>query len=681
MSEETKPKCALGHEDNRKRVCAPCGKKITVKQIKSISPKNVELIVRYINADYDIANPCYPTGLCETCRKYLQTADKTGDISKLPKMLNYEDMVLLRVTRADNTTCSCNICLTAKSHRINKRINSDCIERETGLVASNYIDKLPNKEVVKKMKTTINICKKCKQEVGPGKTHSTRCTDAQASGNLVEQIKTTPIKQQEQVTTTMIKSHIQQQGSSNNTVTLSTKGSKARVNLNPSLKTSEVNFSHNALNILQLHLNNISNKHMKNIAKWLRVHGGRNCVEPGYSNEVTRVGKQLADLYKLETHTFEGKEGVKVQRPIIYADAEELVAAVTDARGYIGAVAVKVMADGGQGFLKICMTVLPENYNPELNRASNEEDDDLIADLDGKRSTYKEGGGIGAFKLTSVKRLVIIAVVPDCKETYANMSILFDITNLNRISFLFVADNKLLLICLGCQTSSASFPCPYCHVPLREITSTVDDTAEDLPEDLWKERTFGNLKESHDIYTTIYDSNRKLAKNCYSTVEASLLKEEADVKVLDKCPVEELHAMMGFVNHTFWDGYAKVVGGRDQAVKFPQKFNAIAKDYHGVQFEGKACRDMLKQAHRMLDEDVLGDTNLILVQPFVRAYPAMDKLVSHCFVTKLVNQDKVEDLLKEVVKSYMGLEISVTPKMHVLFYHLIPLFNPVSQGR
>ena len=65
----------------------------------------------------------------------------------------------------------------------------------------------------------------------------------------------------------------------------------------------------------------------------------------------------------------------------------------------------------------------------------------------------------------------------------------------------------------------------------------------------------------------------------------------------------------------------------------------------------------------------------------MRAYQAMDKLVSHCFVTKIVNQDKVEDLLKEVVISYMGLEISVTPKMHVLFYHLIPaLSNPVLQG-
>ena len=82
------------------------------------------------------------------------------------------------------------------------------------------------------------------------------------------------------------------------------------------------------------------------------------------------------------------------------------------------------MADDGQGFLKICMNVLLENYNPVLNRAS-KEDDEITADLDGKRSTYKEGGGRSAFKLTSVKRLLIIAFVPDCKETYANMSILF----------------------------------------------------------------------------------------------------------------------------------------------------------------------------------------------------------------------------------------------------------------
>ena len=66
---------------------------------------------------------------------------------------------------------------------------------------------------------------------------------------------------------------------------------------------------------------------------------------------------------------------------------------------------------------------------------------------------------------------------------------------------------------------TASFPCPYCHVLLREITSTVDDTAEDLPEDLWDERTFGTLKESLDENTTIYDSNRKFAKNSIAQLQ------------------------------------------------------------------------------------------------------------------------------------------------------------------
>ena len=58
---------------------------------------------------------------------------------------------------------------------------------------------------------------------------------------------------------------------------------------------------------------------------------------------------------------------------------------------------------------------------------------------------------------------------------------------------------------------------------------------------------------------------------------------------------------------------------------------------------------MLNQAHRILDEHVLGDSSPILVQPYVWANQTMDKIVNQCFGTKLVDQDKVEDLFKEVV--------------------------------
>ena len=83
-----------------------------------------------------------------------------------------------------------------------------------------------------------------------------------------------------------------------------------------------------------------------------------------------------------------------------------------------------------------------------------------------------------------------------------------------------------------------------------------------------------------------------------------------------------------------------------------------------MQFEGKACRDMLNQPHRMLDEDVLGDTyKSNPCKPYVTAYQAFDKLVNQCFGTKLVDQDKVKDLIKEIVIAYMGLKISVTPNL------------------
>ena len=92
------------------------------------------------------------------------------------------------------------------------------------------------------------------------------------------------------------KTKIQEQGSADNTVTWTTKGAKARVTLNPSVNTKAVIYSHKNLNQLQIHLNNISNRHMKTIAKWFRVHGGRKSVKPEYANEVTKVGQILAEL-------------------------------------------------------------------------------------------------------------------------------------------------------------------------------------------------------------------------------------------------------------------------------------------------------------------------------------------------------------------------------------------------
>ena len=86
------------------------------------------------------------------------------------------------------------------------------------------------------------------------------------------------------------------------------------------------------------------------------------------------------------------------------------------------------MADGGQGFLKICASVYPENYSPELDRGLSEEELNLIEDLDDlnspvkKRSLYENGGTAGQKgNLNGVHRLIMVAIVPKVKETYENV--------------------------------------------------------------------------------------------------------------------------------------------------------------------------------------------------------------------------------------------------------------------
>ena len=71
--------------------------------------------------------------------------------------------------------------------------------------------------------------------------------------------------------------------------------------------------------------------------------------------------------------------------------------------------------------------------------------------------------------LNSVYKLIILAIVPQIKETYENVKTLFELTKVNEIPFKFTSDLKLLLIINGQQTATATYPCPYCFITLSEL--------------------------------------------------------------------------------------------------------------------------------------------------------------------------------------------------------------------
>lgn len=79
----------------------------------------------------------------------------------------------------------------------------------------------------------------------------------------------------------------------------------------------------------------------------------------------------------------------KEKRPVVYADAKTLLNAVLEARHQYGEMIIKVMDDGGKGFLKITMTIFPKDYCEETSEA----DIDEMGPSKNKRSTY--GGTLG----------------------------------------------------------------------------------------------------------------------------------------------------------------------------------------------------------------------------------------------------------------------------------------------
>ena len=85
------------------------------------------------------------------------------------------------------------------------------------------------------------------------------------------------------------------------------------------------------------------------------------------------------------------------------------------------------MADGGQGFLKICATILPENYQAHHDIGICDEEMDLseeFAELNSpvkKRSLYENGGTAGRKgKLTGVTRIVMLAACM-CAQSQRNL--------------------------------------------------------------------------------------------------------------------------------------------------------------------------------------------------------------------------------------------------------------------
>lgn len=146
---------------------------------------------------------------------------------------------------------------------------------------------------------------------------------------------------------------------------LKTGGRNSTVILNP-LRKDPIFFSEDKLDNFIANTG-ISLNQMEKVTNFIRTTAGRNSVPTYYRDHASKKAKTLEDVYHGEIHDFDiEKVPDKEKRSVIYADASELLDAVLEARKQHDEVVIKLMADGGKGFFKISMAVLPKDFCEEM---------------------------------------------------------------------------------------------------------------------------------------------------------------------------------------------------------------------------------------------------------------------------------------------------------------------------
>lgn len=693
MNRRPDHKCS--HEENRRKVCAPCGKKIAFGKTSItkflVNEKTEKLIKEFVSVTYDIRDDKFPIGLCRTCYLTLLDAHKGIFERPMPKMpAEYRNIVLPKYTR-ENETCNCYICLTGRYQghskvikgRNHKRTFEVVIDTPKGRYGGSNITSLPKKIKEPRKRFSDNICCSCRQNIGRGISH--KCKNVvQNVESIVLQL---PEKQRDQVVSSVLKNKKElidcnSQHIEDVSLTLATRGRPCTVILNPK-KASNIEISAEQFDNFRGNMG-MSLNAMKKFTNFIRANVGKKAVPVGITKHMSEQSKILKDIYKLDSAEFDiDAGGIKKKRPIVYANASELLDAIIDKREMIGYVSVKLMADGGQDFFKMSLTVLPEDYTEEIIEYENSSDSD--SESKSKRSKYSEGGTVGRkAKLTSVNRLILLCIVPNIKETYENLDILFELTKVNDIPCKFLADFKLLLTVNGMQTASASYPCPYCFITLQDLRAFQDEPSDNsskpstsnTPHDIepGKEerlKTYGDLRADYEKYC-VGGKKKKYAPACRSTVNLPLFREENEMTVLQKCVIPELHILQGFVNHLFWDGLVSLLG-EEKALLWPKKVKVVPKNYHGRIFEGNACRKLLKASQLLNDIKIYKDVGFFKIVPYIAAFEAMDKVVDGCFASRKVNPN-MNNLIFSLQKAIDNLQfldhVSESLKIHVLKKHL-----------
>ena len=151
-----------------------------------------------------------------------------------------------------------------------------------------------------------------------------------------------------------------------------------------------------------------------------------------------------------------------------------------------------------------------------------------------KRTKYEEGFAPKEFKLSGVKKLLLILVSPTT-ERHDNMSALLQELGIEAIEFGFSCDLKMVLLLLGKQCASSKFCCPFCT----DCSPWLNPDASRV--------TIGSLWKDYNSFVRAGSILRNAGKY-HNVVNPPLVTGTEDQKILgDTFDFPELHVFTGIL--------------------------------------------------------------------------------------------------------------------------------------
>ena len=213
---------------------------------------------------------------------------------------------------------------------------------------------------------------------------------------------------------------------------------------------------------------------------------------------------------------------------------------------------------------------------------------------------------------------------------------------------MMVCDLKVANILCGLQGHTSKHPCCFCEV-----------TKESLDQEATP-RTIGSLRSNFEAFKLSNKSAAAQFKNC---VHEPILPGSDDAEILDVLAPPELHLLLGIVNHLFRG--MKTIW--DAASIWPEKLHISPASYHGGEnFNGPGCHKLLQNIDQL--ELLVQTSSSFQAQPFVQAFRDFRAVVHSCFGMSL-GQDFAQ-LIQTFKESCSHLPVSITPKLHILFFHV-----------